>query len=355
MTENEQAGRRRFCTAPMMRYSHAAARRLWHCLCPPALLYTEMFFCEAIIRTPRPRLLQILQLTNAPTALQLGGADARRLAHAAQIGEECGAAEVNLNCGCPSPRARCGNFGAVLMKTPSAVGAAVAALKKSLSIPVTVKCRIAVDDMDADGDLDVFARTVRDSGADALVLHARRAFLDGLNPAQNRSRPPLDYARARRLKESLGDFPLVVNGGVADVEEARRHLRVFDGVMPGRAIVRRPYFLAEAAAAIFGVRPPRPKRGVAADAGCGGGKPARVGENRGIAGGAFSWLRGGVAFSPLLVAPRRRRHSPPSRRLLLIGFGKFLGTALHCILKFFIGRRIKFSLERFVLERFFLG
>ena len=256
MTENEQAGRRRFCTAPMMRYSHAAARRLWHFLCPPALLYTEMFFCEAIIRTPRPRLLQILQLTNAPTALQLGGADARRLAHAAQIGEECGAAEVNLNCGCPSPRARCGNFGAVLMKTPSAVGAAVAALKKSLSIPVTVKCRIAVDDMDADGDLDVFARTVRDSGADALVLHARRAFLDGLNPAQNRSRPPLDYARARRLKESLGDFPLVVNGGVADVEEARQHLRVFDGVMPGRAIVRRPYFLAEAAAAIFGVHPP---------------------------------------------------------------------------------------------------
>ncbi|MGU9950811.1 MAG: tRNA dihydrouridine(20/20a) synthase DusA [Gammaproteobacteria bacterium WSBS_2016_MAG_OTU1] len=249
---------RRFCTAPMMRYSHAPARRLWRFLCPPALIYTEMFACEAIIRA-RHQHLPMLQLgDNSPVALQLGGATPARLAMAAQIGEQYGAAEINLNCGCPSPRVRRGNFGASLMKTPDVVGACVAAIKQAVSIPVTVKCRIAVDDMDAETGLNIFARAAIANGADALIIHARRALLDGLNPAQNRTAPPLDYARARRLKYALGDFPIILNGGIDDIDAAKEHLTIFDGVMPGRAIVRRPLLLAEAAAQIYACPSPSP-------------------------------------------------------------------------------------------------
>lgn len=245
---------RRFCTAPMMRYSHPAARRLWRFLCPPALLYTDMLTAEAVIRGRCRQLSELSAETSV--ALQLGGGKAARLAEAARIGEAGGAAEINLNCGCPSPRVQRGGFGACLMKTPNAVGAAVAALKKAVTVPVTVKCRIAVDDMDAETGLDVFARAVRENGGEALIVHARRALLAGLNPAQNRTAPPLDYARARRLKESLGGFPVVLNGGIADIEAARQHLTVFDGVMLGRAIVRRPYLLALAAQDIFAQPPP---------------------------------------------------------------------------------------------------
>ncbi|MGI9306642.1 MAG: tRNA dihydrouridine(20/20a) synthase DusA [Gammaproteobacteria bacterium] len=246
---------RRFCAAPMMRYSHSAARRLWRFLCPPALLYTEMLSCEAIIRG---RSLPDFA-GQSPVALQLGGSCPKKLAAAAQIGEQLGAAEINLNCGCPSPRVLRGSFGACLMKTPQNTGAAVAAMKRAVNIPVTVKCRIAVDDMDAESGLDIFARAVLENGGDALVLHARRALLRGLNPAQNRAAPPLDYARARRLKESLGAFPVILNGGIADVAAAKTHLQFFDGAMLGRAVVRRPYLLAEAARDIFNT-PPHSRR-----------------------------------------------------------------------------------------------
>ncbi|MBE8158549.1 MAG: tRNA dihydrouridine(20/20a) synthase DusA, partial [Betaproteobacteria bacterium] len=255
--EKIAARARMFCAAPMMRYSHAAARRLWRFLCPPALLYTEMLNCNAIIRGRRELRGRILDFAGpSPVALQLGGGEAAALAAAAQIGEECGAAEININCGCPSPRVLHGNFGACLMKTPQTAGAMVAAVKKAVSIPVTVKCRIAVDDMDAESGLDIFARAVLENGGAALILHARRALLKGLNPAQNRAAPPLDYARARRLKQSMGAFPVVINGGIGGVESAQTHLQYFDGAMLGRAIVRRPYLLAEAARTVYGIAAP---------------------------------------------------------------------------------------------------
>ena len=246
-----QAASRLFCAAPMMQYSHAPARRLWQFLYPSTWLYTEMIMCEAIIRR-RP-----LSAFAARTALQLGGRDAARLAQAAQIGEDNNAAEINLNCGCPSPKVQQGAFGACLMKTPAIVGNAVAALKKNVNIPVTVKCRIAVDDM-PDNALDIFVRAVIENGADALILHARRAWLDGLSPAQNRAIPPLDYERAMILKDTYGDFPIIINGGIDSVESIRRHLRYFDGVMIGRAIIRQPYLFANAAAAFFNHRMPSP-------------------------------------------------------------------------------------------------
>ncbi len=245
---------RKFCAAPMMRHSHAAARRLWRFLCPPAMLYSEMLAADAVIHGRRERLLDFGG--QSPVALQLGGRDKNRLAEAARIGEEYGAAEINLNCGCPSPRVRCGGFGASLMKTPARTGAIVAAIANAVDIPVTVKCRIAVDEMNGETGLDVFVRAVLDGGASALILHSRRAFLDGLNPAQNRVAPPLEYDRAARLKESLRDFPVILNGGVCDLDSAKMHLRIFDGVMCGRAIVKRPYFLAEAGAEIFGITAP---------------------------------------------------------------------------------------------------
>ena len=238
-----------------MRYSHAAARRLWRFLCPPALLYTEMLHCNAVLRGRRAG--AILDFAGQyPAALQLGGGEPAAMAEAAKIGESRGAAEININCGCPSPRVSRGGFGACLMKTPRAAGAIVAAVKKSVSVPVTVKCRIAVDDMDAESGLDEFVRAVLDNGCGVLILHARRALLKKLNPAQNRSAPPLDYARARRLKESLGAFPVVLNGGIGGVESAREHAEFFDGAMLGRAVVRRPYVLAEAARKIYGESAP---------------------------------------------------------------------------------------------------
>ena len=245
---------RRFCTAPMMRYSHAAARRLWRFLCPPAMLYSEMLSADAVIRGRRELLLDFAG--QSPVALQLGGCDKNKLADAAKIGEDRGADEINLNCGCPSPRVQCGGFGAALMKTPAQTGAIIAAMTRAVQIPITVKCRIAVDDMDAENGLDEFVRAVADGGAQALILHARRALLNGLNPAQNRTAPPLNYERAARLKKSLPDLPIILNGGIADLESAKRHLQIFDGAMCGRAIVGRPMLLAEAAAAIFGVRAP---------------------------------------------------------------------------------------------------
>ena len=244
----------RFCCAPMMRYSHAAARRFWRLLCPPALLYTEMLMAESVIHGHRQRLLDFS--SQHPVALQLGGANIQQLTTAAQIGEDYGAAEINLNCGCPSPRAQCGGFGACLMKNPALIGRTIAALKSKIALPVTVKCRIAVDDMNDGDDLDNFARAVLNNGGDALILHARRALLRGLNPAQNRTAPPLNYARAQQLKESFGDFPIILNGGIANTESVVQHLQTFDGVMAGRAVVKNPYWLASIATDIFGVAAP---------------------------------------------------------------------------------------------------
>lgn len=249
------AAARRFCTAPMMSHSHKHARQLWRLLCPPALIYTEMLTADALLYGKREHLLD-RKPPPSPVALQLGGSDPARMAQAAKIGEDAGYVEININCGCPSARVKKGAFGACLMRAPAQVAEMVAAMKNAVRVPVTVKCRLAVDGMDAEQGLDGFAAAVRDAGGDALIVHARRAWLQGLNPAQNRTVPPLDYARVRRLKVRFPSLPIVLNGGLQTLDEAAAQQEAVDGVMLGRAVCRRPALLAAAARRFFGAPPP---------------------------------------------------------------------------------------------------
>lgn len=244
-----------------MSYSHKHARRLWRLLCPPALVYTEMLAAAALARGKRAHLLDAPPLP-APVALQLGGSSAADMAQAAKMGADAGYAEININCGCPSPRVKKAAFGACLMQTPALAAELVAAVKAVCALPVTVKCRLAVDGMDAEEGLNAFVAALLGAGCDALIIHARRAWLQGLNPAQNRSVPPLDYARVRRLKAAFPACPIIINGGVQSLDAAAAFLApaagddvdgnaaalpALDGVMVGRLICRRPLILAEAA------------------------------------------------------------------------------------------------------------
>lgn len=238
---------RRFCTAPMMRYSHNEARYLWHLLCPSALLYTEMIMAEAVIAGR----CRAVATTPAPVALQLGGNNPQRLALAAKIGEEMGFSEINLNCGCPSPRVKSGSFGAVLMHSPTLVGEMVATIKNQVHIPVTVKCRIAVDNMDEVTGLNDFTQAVAAANVDALIVHARKAWLQGLNPAQNRTVPPINYPRVTALQQTFPTLPIILNGNLTAVQDIAFYAEQFSGVMVGRAICRQPYLLADIAAALF--------------------------------------------------------------------------------------------------------
>ena len=240
---------RRFCVAPMMRRSHRPARAWWRALCPGALLYTEMIVADAVLRGGR---LRAESAEPGPVALQLGGSDPDTISRAAKVGERMGFAEVNLNCGCPSGRVKRGEFGASLMRRPELVADIVRAAKDAVSVPVTVKCRIAVDEMDPESGLNEFARATQDAGCDALIVHARKAWLDGLSPAQNRAVPPLDLARVRRLKSDFPSLPIVVNGGLQNIADACRELKFADGAMLGRAVVRDPMLLTDAAREVFG-------------------------------------------------------------------------------------------------------
>ena len=216
-----------------------------------ARLYTEMLTTGAIIHGDRRRLLGF-DASEHPVALQLGGSDPRDLATSAKIGEDFGYDEINLNVGCPSDRVKDGRFGACLMAEPALVAACVDAMKRTVSIPVTVKCRIGIDDQDPETALDALARGVVAAGADALIVHARKAWLNGLSPKENRDIPPLDYNRVYRLKASLPDVPVVINGGIASLAEARGHLGFVDGVMLGRAAYQEPWRLLTADPELFG-------------------------------------------------------------------------------------------------------
>ena len=187
-----------------------------------------------------------------PLALQLGGSEPRALAACARIGADLGFDEINLNAGCPSDRVQDGRFGACLMAEPALVGDCVAAMKAAVSIPVTVKCRIGIDDQDPEPALEIFARAVEEAGADALIVHARKAWLKGLSPKENREVPPLDYARVYRLKAAHPRLTVVLNGGVGNVEDARAHLAHVDGVMMGRAAYQEPWRLIEVDPLVFG-------------------------------------------------------------------------------------------------------
>ena len=220
-----------------------------------ARLYTEMLTTGAIIHGDRGRLLGF-DPSEHPVALQLGGSDPADLATAAKIGEDFGYDEINLNVGCPSDRVKDGRFGACLMAEPALVAEGVAAMKRAVRIPVTVKCRIGIDDQDPELALDALARGVVAAGADALVVHARKAWLNGLSPKENRDIPPLDYDRVYRLKAALPNVPIIINGGIGSIAEAVRHLGHVDGVMLGRAAYQEPWRLLEVDPQLFGEAAP---------------------------------------------------------------------------------------------------
>jgi tRNA-dihydrouridine synthase A len=218
-------------------------------------LYTEMLTTGAILHGDRQRLLAF-DASEHPIALQLGGSDPRDLATSAKIGEDFGYDEINLNVGCPSDRVKEGRFGACLMAEPVLVASCVAAMKQAVAIPVTVKCRIGIDDQDPEAALDALARAVVDAGADALIVHARKAWLSGLSPKENRDIPPLDYDRVYRLKAAMPDVPIIINGGIGSVAEAARHLAHVDGVMLGRAAYQEPWRLLNVDSELFGEAAP---------------------------------------------------------------------------------------------------
>ncbi len=234
----------------MMDWTDRHCRVFHRLLSRRALLYTEMVTTGAVIHGDRARLLGF-DASEHPVALQLGGSDPADLATSAEIGEEFGYDEINLNVGCPSDRVKDGRFGACLMAEPALVAACVAAMKRVVRIPVTVKCRIGIDDQDPEVALDALADAVVDSGADALIVHARKAWLNGLSPKENRDVPPLDYDRVYRLKARLPHVPVIINGGITSIAAARGHLAHVDGVMLGRAAYQEPWRLLDVDPVLF--------------------------------------------------------------------------------------------------------
>lgn len=237
--------------APMMDWTDRHCRVFHRLMTRRARLYTEMLTTGAILHGDRTRLLGF-DASEHPVALQLGGSDASDLATSAKIGEDFGYDEINLNVGCPSDRVKDGRFGACLMAEPALVAAGVEAMKRAVKIPITVKCRLGIDDQDPEIALDELARAVVAAGADALIVHARKAWLNGLSPKENRDIPPLDYHRVYRLKAAMPDVPIIINGGIGSLAEARQHLDHVDGVMLGRAAYQEPWRLLSADPELFG-------------------------------------------------------------------------------------------------------
>lgn len=241
----------RVCVAPMMDWTDRHCRYFHRLLSPRARLYTEMVTSAALVRGGQLRLLEHSQQEH-PLALQLGGSDPRELAQAARLGAAAGYDEINLNVGCPSDRVQSGRFGACLMREPALVGDCVKAMRDAVAVPVTVKCRIGVDDQDDYAGLQHFTEIMLEAGVEVLMVHARKAWLQGLSPKENREVPPLDYARVYRLKREFPQLVVVINGGVTTVEQVQAHLAQLDGVMLGRAAYHDPYLLARVKAALYG-------------------------------------------------------------------------------------------------------
>src|SRR5437588_499058 len=245
----------RFCIAPMMEWTDRHCRFFHRLLTRRALIYTEMITTGAVIHGDRTRLLAY-DLAEHPVALQLGGSDPRLLAKCARIAEDRGYDEVNLNVGCPSDRVQEGRFGACLMAEPALVGECVAAMKANVKVPITVKCRIGIDEQDSEEALETIAGVVEAADVDALVVHARKAWLKGLSPRENREVPPLDYARVFRLKIAHPHLAIVLNGGIANLDQAAAHLKRLDGVMMGRAAYQEPWRLLGVDPLLFGESAP---------------------------------------------------------------------------------------------------
>src|SRR5450759_865971 len=242
---------RRFAIAPMMEWTDRHCRFFHRLPTRRALIYTEMLTTGAVLRGDRARLLAFDAFEH-PVALQLGGSAPAALAQSAHIGEDCGYDEINLNVGCPSDRVQEGRFGACLMVEPVLVADCVAAMKAAVKVPVTVKCRLGVDEQDPDQALFSFAEAVKAAGADALIVHARKAWLKGLSPRENRDVPPLDYACVHRLKTANPDLDIVLNGGIASLDQAQAQLGHVDGVMMGRAAYQEPWRLPGVDPIIYG-------------------------------------------------------------------------------------------------------
>jgi tRNA-dihydrouridine synthase A len=242
---------RRFAVAPMIDWTDRHCRFFHRQLTKHALLFTEMVVDQAIIHGPRERLLGFSDAEH-PVAVQLGGSDPKLLAEATRIATGFGYDEINLNVGCPSDRVQSGRFGACLMAEPALVAECVRAMREATDLPVTVKCRIGIDDQDTEESLDRFADHMVGAGVAALYVHARKAWLKGLSPKENRTIPPLDYPRVHRLAQRLAPLPMVINGGILSLDDAETHLGHMHGVMLGRAAYQEPMLLAEVDRRLFG-------------------------------------------------------------------------------------------------------
>ena len=240
----------RFCIAPMMDRTDRHCRYFHRLITKRSLLYTEMLHANAILNGDVNKLLEY-KTDEHPLAIQLGGSDPELLAEASVISEEFGFKEINLNIGCPSSKVQKGKFGAILMKEPEIVSKCVYAMKKSVDIPITVKCRIGVDDMDEDTYLDKFIREVSFSGCETFIIHARKAWLNGLSPKDNREIPPLNYQRVYKLKDNFPELNIVINGGIKTIKDSMQHLEFVDGVMLGREAYDNPLILAEVDQVLF--------------------------------------------------------------------------------------------------------
>lgn len=241
----------RFSVAPMMDWTDRHCRAFHRCLSKRALLWTEMVTADAVIHGDRERLIGYNEVEH-PVVLQLGGSEPVKLAEAARIAEGFGYDEANLNCGCPSERVQSGAFGACLMAEADLVADCVAAMRAAVTIPVTVKCRIAIDDLPARETLFGFVEKVSAAGCNVFTVHARKAWLKGLSPKENRDIPPLDYELVAELKAARPDLTIILNGGIPDIAASAEHLKRFDGVMLGRAAYQTPALLGEVDAILFG-------------------------------------------------------------------------------------------------------
>ncbi|MCA8864065.1 MULTISPECIES: tRNA dihydrouridine(20/20a) synthase DusA [unclassified Halomonas] len=260
LKENSADRGRLFSVAPMMDWTTRDYRAFARTLTRRALLYTEMVTTGAILHgTPRERFLGYNEVEH-PLALQLGGSDASELAECAAIAEAWGYDEVNLNVGCPSDRVQNNLIGACLMGYPEKVADAVRAMQAAVSIPVTVKCRIGIDDQDEDADLERFIAIVADAGCEVFTVHARKAWLQGLSPKQNRDVPPLNYPRVHRLKQSRPELHIGINGGIKTLAECQEQLTHVDSVMVGREAYQNPWLLAGVDEQLFGEQGPAANR-----------------------------------------------------------------------------------------------
>jgi tRNA-dihydrouridine synthase A len=256
---------RKFSIAPMMEWTDRHCRFFHRLLTRRALIYTEMITTGAVLHGDRVRLLAY-DAAEHPVALQIGGSDPRALAECAAIAADLGYDEINLNVGCPSDRVQEGRFGACLMAEPALVGDCVAAMKARVRVPVTVKCRIGIDEQDPEVALEALTCMVEQAKVDALIVHARKAWLAGLSPRENRDIPPLDYDRVHRLKRAHPTLAIVINGGFVSVEQASAQLDHVDGVMMGRAAYQEPWRLLAVDPALFGEPVPFASAKTAAEA-----------------------------------------------------------------------------------------